>query len=138
MTENKINYSNKMLKPKSDITFNIHGGNVQVLPNATTAVQNVFGSSNSKVETPLDPYVHDREERVNYVQRITACTDMTTLCKTVLADLYNDVLADYEGSKELVKSKPFIEAVLSLCTFEQGKTEENLRHHIRRYVLGEK
>lgn len=121
----------------TDITFNINGGNVQVLPEATVAVQNIFGGEGENVETPLDPYVHDKADRLNYVQRITACPDITTLCKTVLADLYNEVLADSVGSQDLVKSKPFINAVLKLCTFSSGKTEENLRIAIRKYVLGE-
>lgn len=121
----------------SDITFNINGGNVQVLPEATVAVQNIFAGEGEKVETPLDPYIHDKSDRLNYAQRITACPDVVTLCKTVLADLYNEVLADSVGSQDLVKSKPFINAVLKLCTFSSGKTEENLRIAIRKYVLGE-
>lgn len=122
----------------SELTFNINGGNVQVLPEAKVAVQNVFGGDSEKIETPLDPYIDNLSARLNYVQRITACPDVVTLSKFVLADLYNDVLADHVGARETVKGKPFINAVLSLCSFEEGKTEENLRRGIRRYVLGEK
>lgn len=121
----------------ADITFNNFGGSVQLIPDAKIAVQNIFGGEGEKVETPLDPYIHNRADRINYVQRITSCPDAVTLCKTVLADLYNEVLADSIGSKELVKSKTFINAVLKLCSFSSGKTEENLRTAIRKYVLGE-
>lgn len=115
--------------------FNISGGTVQVLPNATAAVQNIYSQSCSEEDMALAPYVHDIGERHNYVQRIRACPDSTILCKTVLADLYNDVLADCINSRDLVKSKEFITAVKSLLAFECGV--EALRAAIRKYTLGE-
>ena len=125
---------------KSDVTFHIHGGNVQVLPTATTAIQNNFGGVNdsgSDAPTPLDPYIHDRAERQNFLRRITQCPDAVILCKTVLADLYNDVLADFEGSKELIRSKTFVEAIMPLLTFDSGKSVKNIQALIRKYVFGE-
>lgn len=120
---------------KSNCIFNISGGNVQVLPNATTAIQNIYGPVSDDEEMTLAPYIHDREERRNYAQRIRSCGDSVTLCKTVLADLYNDVLGDCIQSRELVKGKEFINALKPLLAFECGV--ENLRHAIRKYVLGE-
>ncbi|WP_251623278.1 hypothetical protein [Odoribacter lunatus] len=125
---------------KSDMTFHIHGGNVQVLPNAAAAIQNNFGGvsdSGSDAPTPLDPYIHDRGERQNFIRRITQCPDAVTLCKTVLADLYNDVLADFEGSKELIRSKTFVEGILPLLMFDSGKSVKNIQALIRKYVFGE-
>lgn len=125
---------------KSDMTFHIHGGNVQVLPNAAAAIQNNFGGagdSGNDVPTPLDPYIHDRGERQNFIRRITQCPDAVTLCKTVLADLYNDVLADFEGSKELIRSKTFVESILPLLMFDSGKSVKNIQALIRKYVFGE-
>lgn len=124
-----------MSKEHPDCIFNISGGNVQVLPNATTAIQNVYSQSCSEEDMALAPYVHDLGERHNYVRRIKACHDSTTLCKTVLADLYNDVLADCINSRDLVKSKEFINAIKPLLAFECGV--EALRAAIRKHTLGE-
>ncbi len=120
---------------QSGCIFHISGGNVQVLPHATTAIQNVYGRTCGEDDTALAPYVHDPGERHNYVERIKACPDSTTLCKTVLADLYNDVLGDCIKSRELVKGKEFINAVRPLLAFECGV--EALRAAIRKYTLGE-
>lgn len=119
----------------SDCVFNINGGNVQVLPNATQAVQNIYTRAGSEEDMALAPYIHDLEERHNFVRRIKACPDTATLCKTVLYDLYSDVLADFPNPEELVKGKEFIGAVKSLLPFECGI--ENLRIAIRKYVLRE-
>lgn len=122
-------------KEHSDCIFNISGGNVQVLPNATTAIQNVYNQPCSEEDMLLAPYIHNLDERHNYVQRIKACPDSTILCKTVLADLYNDVLADCINSRDLVKSKEFINAIKPLLPFECGV--EALRAAIRKHTLGE-
>ena len=123
--------------PAATCVFNIRGGNVQVLPNATTAVQYIYGEPAPERRDTLAPYIHDEAERRNYERRIAQSPDVTTLCRTVLTDLFNDVLADFTEPVRLVKSKEFIQALLPLLTFESGKTERNIRHGIRRYVLGE-
>ena len=120
---------------KANCIFNINGGNVQVLPNATTAIQHIHGQACDEEDKTLAPYVHDIAERHNYVQRIKTCGDSVTLCKTVLADLYNDVLGDCIKSRDLIKGKEFILAIKPLLAFECGV--ENLRIAIRKYVLGE-
>ena len=117
-------------------TLNIYGGNVQLLPNATTAVQYVFGEA-GPVSEPLALYIEDGETRRNYLVRITQSPDVVTLCQTVLADLFNEVFADYEEPAKLIKSKEFIQALIPLLPFDSGKTERNIRHAIRKYVLGE-
>ena len=119
----------------SDCVFNINGGNVQVLPNATQAVQNIYTRAGGEEDMALAPYIHHLEERHNFVRRIKACPDTATLCKTALYELYCDVLADFPNPEELVKGKEFIGAVKSLLSFECGI--ENLRIAIRKYVLRE-
>lgn len=119
----------------SDCVFNISGGNVQVLPNASTAIQYNYGQAADGEDMALAPYIHDTDERHNYAQRIKSCRDSVTLCKTVLADLYNDVLGDCIKSRDLIKGKEFLTAIKPLLAFECGV--ENLRIGIRKYVLGE-
>lgn len=120
---------------QSNCIFNISGGNIQVLPNATTAIQNIYEQADDEEDKVLAPYIHDKVERRNYVLRIKSCSDSVTLCKTVLADLYNDVLGDCIKSQDLIKGKEFITAIKPLLAFECGV--ENLRIAIRKYVLGE-
>ncbi len=117
--------------------FNIHGGNVQVLPNASSAVQYIYEENTHVEADSLAPYIHDERERRNYARRIAQSPDVTTLCQTVLSDMFNDVLADFTAPHQLVKSKEFIHAIIPLLTFDMGKSEHNLRHAIRKYVLGE-
>ncbi len=115
-----------------------YGGTLQNVPDAKVAIQYIFGSEGKNNEaTPLDPYVHDRAERMNYIQRITQCSDVVTLCRTVLVDLYSNELADFSDSRTLVKSDDFIQALIPLFTFDEGKTIKNIRRSIRKYVLGE-
>ncbi len=115
-----------------------YGGTLQNVPDAKVAIQYVFGLGGENNEsTPLDPYVHDKIERMNYIQRIGQCPDVVTLCKTVLVDLYNDELADFSDSRTLVKSDDFIQALILLLTFDEGRTVKNIRRSIRKYVLGE-
>ena len=108
---------------------------MQIQPNATIAIQNISSLINEEDNKAMAPYVHDVEERYNYIQRIRACNDSVTLCKTVLADLYNDQIADCIKSQDLIKSKEFITSIMPLLSFECGV--ENLRIAIRKYVLGE-
>ena len=64
---------------QSNCIFNISGGNVQVLPNATTAIQNIYEQADDEEDKVLAPYIHDRAERHNYVLRIKSCSDSVTL-----------------------------------------------------------
>ncbi|MDO5430724.1 hypothetical protein [Parabacteroides sp.] len=131
--------------------LHIHGENIQVLPNATFAIQYICldpekrpGTVSEKDLKPdpepcdfLSSYIQDEEVRCDFVKRITQCPDVATLCQTVLTDLFNEVFCDCVEPAKLIKSKEFIGAIIPLLSFEQGKSLRNIRRAIVKYVLGE-
>ncbi len=139
--------------------YTIHGGSVQILPNATTAIQIIHYGDGSVTRTerciapavsghqvspdPSAPpsslalFIPDEATRLVYEARLCACPDTVTLCRTVLTDLYNEILADYSSPRKLVKSCAFIDALLPHLTFVNGANVPSIRYGIRKYVLGE-
>ena len=117
----------------SPCVLHIHGENIQVLPNAMFAIQYIC----------LEPcdllasYIQDEEVRHDFVKRIAQCPDVATLCQTVLTDLFNEVFCDCVEPAKLIKSKEFINAIIPLLPFKQGKSLRNIRRAIVKYVLGE-
>ena len=51
------------MEEKTTITFNISGGNNQILPNATEAVQNFYGSEFSK-SVSQEPQIRNRPHKM--------------------------------------------------------------------------
>lgn len=86
---------------------------------------------------PLASYIQDEEVRHDFVKRIAQCPDVATLCQTVLTDLFNEVFCDCVEPAKLIKSKEFINAIIPLLPFKQGKSLRNIRRAIVKYVLGE-
>ncbi|WP_297900723.1 hypothetical protein [uncultured Parabacteroides sp.] len=141
--------------------YNINGGCVQILPNATIAFQIVQQGNEAAVRTepcitPAEPglrespaapaqerpaslalFIPDEKVLRVYEARLKACPSTAILCQTVLTDLFNDVLADYSSPRTLVKSRAFISSVLPYLTFTEGANISSLRYGIRKYVLGE-
>ena len=85
----------------------------------------------------LASYIQDEEVRHDFVKRIAQCPDVATLCQTVLTDLFNEVFCDCVEPAKLIKSKEFINAIIPLLPFKQGKSLRNIRRAIVKYVLGE-
>ena len=77
------------MEEKTTITFNISGGNNQILPNATEAVQNFYGSEFSKSVSQeendfqnslsatevqkLHVYIKEQAVLTDYVSRLKQC-----------------------------------------------------------------
>ena len=123
----------------SPCVLHIHGENIQVLPNAMFAIQYICLDPGEKPE-PCDllaSYIQDEEVRHDFVKRIAQCPDVATLCQTVLTDLFNEVFCDCVEPAKLIKSKEFINAIIPLLPFKQGKSLRNIRRAIVKYVLGE-
>ena len=115
--------------------FTVNGGNVQILPNATIAIQNIHWGDGTVTRT--ERWITPAESGLVYEARLCACPDTVTLCQTVLTDLYNEILADYSSPLKLVKSRAFISALLPHLTFVNGANVPSIRYGIRKYVLGE-
>lgn len=132
--------------------FTVNGGNVQILPNATIAIQNIHWGDGTVTRTerwitPAESGLHESPSPpINSpAPPVTAepsslalfIPDTVTLCQTVLTDLYNEILADYSSPLKLVKSRAFISALLPHLTFVNGANVPSIRYGIRKYVLGE-
>ena len=127
---------------KSNVTFNIYGGNNQILPNATEAVQNFYGDQfadqklHSEGESTDAP--HEDEQRlaiyINKVESLRGYISLLTACKT--AKEVGEVLATMCQNEEaidadLIARKDFIHLLLPFLTnVKTGKGVDNLRLYI--------
>lgn len=124
----------------SDIIFNISGGNNQILPNATEAVQHFYGDQYAEKilqkETPSDPinpaleklalYIN-KESLPTYIAQIGACESATELAKVVVSIAQQDSKLTPE---EIVKER-FIKLLLPFVPkLTKGKGIDNLRARI--------
>ena len=124
----------------SDIIFNISGGNNQILPNATEAVQHFYGDQYAEKilqkETPSDPinpaleklalYIN-KESLPTYIAQIGACESATELAKVVVSIAQQDSKLTPE---EIVKER-FIKLLLPFASkLTKGKGIDNLRARI--------
>lgn len=124
----------------SDIIFNISGGNNQILPNATEAVQHFYGDQYTEKilqkETPSEPinpaleklalYIN-KESLPTYIAQIGACESATELAKVVVSIAQQDSKLTPE---EIVKER-FIKLLLPFASkLTKGKGIDNLRARI--------
>ena len=124
----------------SDIIFNISGGNNQILPNATEAVQHFYGDQYAEKilqkETPSEPinpaleklalYIN-KESLPTYIAQIGACESATELAKVVVSIAQQD---SKRTPEEIVKER-FIKLLLPFASkLTKGKGIDNLRARI--------
>ena len=138
----------------ADVTFNIYGGNNQILPNATKAEQNFYGdefaekilAEKSHDEDLLDlqsgreqkdssaPLSEDEQRLSIYINKVETLRGYITLlrsCKTA-RDLGEVVatMCQQEPSltDELIVKQSFISLLLPFVpTWEKGQTIDNIR-----------
>lgn len=128
-------------KESSDITFNIYGGTVQILPHATKAEQNFYtggpAGAPSPAEKPEDPlsdtairlglYIDKEENLRGYLSMLSACTTAKEIAGVVA------VMAEREPklTREEIDKARFISLLPSLAPrVTKGVTTDNLRTHI--------
>lgn len=136
------------MEEKSNCIFNISGGNVQILPNATQGIQNFYGdqfaeealkanvnsnANNAAIhlteeEKALQLYINKVEVLKQYTSRLTQCTSASDIGKVVV-----DMRKDEEvrvDEYEMVKER-FISVLLTLTpNVVSGKTVSNVRQRI--------
>ena len=124
----------------SDIIFNISGGNNQILPNATEAVQHFYGDQyaekilqKEKPSEPINPALEklalyiNKEFLPTYIAQIGACESATELAKVVVSIAQQDSKLTPE---EIVKER-FIKLLLPFASkLTKGKGIDNLRARI--------
>ena len=126
----------------SDVTFNIYGGNNQILPNATKAEQNFYGDQFAEKtlakdgeapqpltgeEQALAIYINKVESLRGYISLLTACKSAKEVGKVVATMCQNEEAID----AELIVKKDFINLLLPFLTnVKTGKGVDNLRIYI--------
>ena len=124
----------------SDVTININGGNNQILPNATEAVQNFYGDRFAehilKKQDEDDESATQKErlalyinkENINgYLAQIGECNNATELAKVVVQMCEQEPRLTQE---EIVKER-FIRLLLPFAKrLTKGKGIDNLRARI--------
>lgn len=124
----------------SDVTININGGNNQILPNATEAVQNFYGDQFAEYilkkqdeddefftqKERLTPYIN--KENINgYLAQIGECNNATELAKVVVQMCEQEPRLTQE---EIVKER-FISLLLPFAKqLSKGRGIDNLRARI--------
>ena len=127
---------------KSNVTFHIYGGNNQILPNATEAVQNFYGDQFAeKMLYPEDKssealteeeqrfaiYINKVESLRGYISLLTACKTAKEVGEVVATMCQNEEAID----AELIAKKDFIHLLLPFLTnVTSGKGIDNLRLYI--------
>lgn len=129
----------------NDIIFNINGGNNQILPNATEAVQNFYGDQYAEkilgTPTPdsssipelgkLSLYI-DKVNLPDYISQIGECLNATEFARIVISIFEQESRLTEE---EIVKER-FIRLLLPFATkLEKGRTIDNLRARINDALL---
>ena len=129
----------------NDVTININGGNNQILPNATEAVQNFYGDqfAEKKLSNTADGIESCPEadklslyiDKVNlpgYISQIGECLNATEFAKVVISIFEQESKLTEE---EIVKER-FIRLLLPFATkLEKGRTIDNLRARINDALL---
>lgn len=127
---------------KSNVTFNIYGGNNQILPNATHAEQHFYGnefaekmlakegeagSSFSEDEQRLSIYINNVERRRGYITMLRSCTSAKEVGEVVVAMRQQET----SFTDELIVKGKFITLLLPFLTgVAAGKSVDNLRNAI--------
>lgn len=129
----------------NDVTININGGNNQILPNATEAVQNFYGdqfaekilanpaSDGASIPevSKLSLYI-DKVNLPGYISQIGECQTATEFAKVVISIFEQESKLTEE---EIVKER-FIRLLLPFATkLAKGRTIDNLRARINDALL---
>ncbi len=126
----------------SDVTFNIYGGNNQILPNATKGEQHFYGdkfaenalhksvadadsqpTEKDEAEQQFALYIINRERVRDYTMQLRRCTVAREVGGTVATMVDNRDI-----TKEQAVTQMFIEKLLPfLSNVSKGKSIDNLR-----------
>ena len=131
-----------MAEDKSNIIFNISGGNNQILPNATKAEQHFYGDQFAKealrkgspAETPLSDderrllvYIEKEESLRNYVASLAVCKTAADVGKVVVTMFENEPRLTEE---QIVKGEFIGKLIPFIPGVEKGRGLDNLRSQI--------
>ena len=135
------------MNEKPEMMINIFGGNNQIFPVATTAVQNFYGDQGTAVavqsedsvrveEIRLSIYVPDMQHMRAYEKLIGECTNAHELATIVVEGM---LIGEERIRKETVVKGSFIELLQPFATrLVSGNTVDNIRQHINKILTDRK
>ena len=130
---------------RASVVINIHGGNKQLLPNATEVVQNFYGAEFAHVRTQNKGMEEKEEDEAVRIARGTLCSyysddwELNDIIRRIAdgrsaSDVANLVVNDMHKhtilTAERMASKDFIEALQQFLTFKSGTSTGNIRTQI--------
>lgn len=116
----------------------VNYGNMQYVGFANTVNFNRGADSlDAASEQPLMAYISDPHRRAEISQSLASVTDLKTLCRVVLYDVYCMEMNDLKDKDKIIVSRSFIESFTPMMTSYKGSLEvRNIRSAIRKYLLG--
>ena len=119
-----------MTEEKASVTINIHGGNNQILPNATHAEQHFHYHTTEAAEPPSRTRIYNNVEiDAEYIDKFSRCFTASDLAKVVV-EMVRDDSIPYLDSVLAVKAE-FFTRLLPFCpNLKKGISESNLRAQI--------
>ena len=114
------------------VNINIHGGNNQILPNATHAEQHFHYHTTEATEPPSRTCIYNNVYiDAPYITKLRECYSATDLAK-VVKEMVQDEEIPYLDDVLAVKAA-FFTNLLPFCpNFKSGKTESNIRAQINK------
>lgn len=135
------------MSEKPSVTINVYGGNNQVFPNATEAVQHIYVGAPSGVQSDDTPsasaseagldtfaaekalllaYIGDRQKLESYIVGLGECTDASEL-----AQLTVSLSRDCGIDKSIIVKSRFIRLLFPFAhRVTHGKSVDNVRARI--------
>ena len=119
-----------MTEEKPTISINIHGGNNQILPNATHAEQHFHYHTMSAAEPPSRTRLYNNVEvDAEYIDKLRRCCTASDLAKVVV-EMVHDEDIPYLDDVLAVKAS-FFRNLLPFCpNLRSGITDSNIRARI--------
>lgn len=121
-----------MTDEKATVNINIHGGNNQILPNATHAEQHFHYHTTAAAEPPSRTRIYNNVEvDADYIDKFRKCCTASDLAKVVV-EMVRDDSIPYLDRVLAVKAE-FFTRLLPFCpNLKKGITESNLRAQINK------
>ena len=119
-----------MTDEKATININIHGGNNQILPNATHAEQHFHYHTTAVAELTSRTRIYNNVEiDSDYIDKLRRCCTAADLAK-VVGEMVRDESIPYLDSVLAVKAE-FFTRLLPFCpNLKKGISDSNLRAQI--------
>ena len=122
----------KMTEEKATVNINIHGGNNQILPNATHAEQHFHYHTTEAAEPPSRTCIYNNVYiDAQYITKLRECYSAADLAK-VVKEMVQDEEIPYLDDVLAVKAAFFTNLLPYCPNFKSGKTESNIRAQINK------